>query len=99
MPLSVDSDDEYKLIMRYMNQSAFYKKAPNNGNQTLEETMAVQSIFKVLPQDHERKFCVGSYFNSRVHEQDKNFRDLHNHYMLFHGTRNANVLSILGQGL
>eukprot|EP00347_Sterkiella_histriomuscorum_P000305 403376393 len=95
VPLKLDQDTDYKLLLRYINQSLY-----NQGNLAQAgKTMAIQNVYKVLPKDHEQKYCVGDYFNSRIHEKDQFFKNLHNHYMLFHGTKNANVLSILGTGL
>lgn len=81
------NDLDFNLILRYVNQTFDQNKPEVNNN----FKWTVHNIFAL---DHKN-----NKVDSHQKELDEEFNKLHNHYMLFHGTRNANVLSIMEQGL
>jgi hypothetical protein len=58
-----------------------------NSSATNMESLILKNIFKVT--------ADGKQAKKAQQESEATFNALHNHFMLFHGTSNANVLSIL----
>ena len=88
-----EEQDEFKMLTRYINNS-IWQNVTNQGNyfggQNESGVMLIQNIFSAEDKDQKKR---GNK------DADEFFKSIGNHVMLFHGTSNANVLSILEQGL
>ena len=85
-PKSID----YKLIAKYINISG------NSGNHQWSNSeydkYKIKNIFAI------NKDTKGKSYGFSKEDEEK-YNNIHNHFMLFHGSSNANILSIIEQGL